>query len=203
MVSRFDQRGQAATLEAIVAALILLSSVVFALQMTAVTPLSASTSSQHIENQLEASAEGLLATAVEDGSLKRALLFYNNSTNVFVGADNDGYNARPPNNTFGETLSWAFDDRGIAYNIYVEYSGSNTGRNLYYRGEPSDNAVAATTTLVVMDETPMYHHADDDGVLEPRSYTVSQALPNSSYIPDASPGTLYNIVRVEVVVWRI
>lgn len=203
MVSDTNRRGQAITLEAVAAALILLSSVVFALQMTAVTPLSASTSSQHIENQLEANTEGVLATSIEDGSLKRAILFYNESEGVFIGADRDGYSSAQENTTFGETLEWAFDRRGIAYNIYISYDGSSTGRQLYDNGEPSDNAVTASTTVVITDDTPMYHNPDGDSVAEPRPVNVSETLPGSSYMSDQSDGKLYNVARVKVVVWRI
>ncbi len=201
-MSLSDERGQAITLEAIAAGLILLSSVVFALQMTAVTPLSASTSSQHIENQLEASAEGVLATSVEDGSLKRAILFYNESSSEFINATDDGYSGSPPDNAFGDRLQWAFDRRGIAYNIRITYKEGN-GRWLYYRGEPSDNAVTASTFVVITDDTPMYNDTDNDGVAEPRSVNVSETLPGSSYMSDVSSGELYNVARIEVTVWRI
>ncbi len=66
-------RAQAHTLEAIVSGMLLLASLVFALQMTAVTPLSASTSSQHIENQQQAIGHGVLASAVAEGALKPAV----------------------------------------------------------------------------------------------------------------------------------
>ena len=200
-----DTRGQAVTLEAIAAGLILLSSIVFALQITAVTPLSASTSSQHIENQLEASAEGVLASTVADGSLKRALLYYNESRSAF--AESDGargeYRGSPPDIRFGRTLEWAFDDRGIAYNIYVTYDvgGADRTRRMFYRGEPSDNAVSAVTTVTITDEAPLYDDADTDGILEPRSLTVGDT---GDYLMGNQSGTgLYNVAEVEVVVWRI
>jgi hypothetical protein len=197
-------RGQAITLEAIVAGLILLSSVVFALQMTAVTPLSASTSSQHIENQLSASAEGLLAASVEDGSLERALLFYNETSSTFIGATyQDYYAGSPPDNAFGDRLAWAFDRRGIAYNVYVTYDVGSVGRErrMIYRGQPSDNAVSAQTTVVLTDDAPLYHDPDTDGVAEPQSGTD---LETDYFMSDQSPTTaLYNVVNVEVVVWRI
>ena len=69
-----EDRGQAYTLEAIIASVLLISSLVFALQVTVVTPLSASTSNQHIENQQRASAAGVLTAAQETGALKDAVL---------------------------------------------------------------------------------------------------------------------------------
>jgi len=60
-----DDRAQAHTLEAFAAAILLVAALTFALQATAVTPLSASTSNQHIENQQRAVATDLLATSAE------------------------------------------------------------------------------------------------------------------------------------------
>ena len=201
-----DARGQAVTLEAVAAGLVLLSSVVFALQMTAVTPLSASTSSQHIENQLEASAEGVLAASVKDGSLKRAILFYNETSSVFINASgqNCEYRGSPPDIEFGQTLQWAFDQRGIAYNIYVTYSvgGEDRTRRMYYRGEPSDNAVSASTSVILTEDTPLYDNSDtSDITLEPRPVTVSET--DNYFIGNQSRSGLYNVAEVEVVVWRI
>lgn len=205
------QRAQAVTLEAVAAGLILLSSVVFALQMTAVTPLSASTSSQHIETQLATSAEGALAASVEDGSLERAMLYYNGSSQSFVGATGpDGeYRGSPPENTsFGQRLAWAFDDRGIAYNVDLVYrAGNGTSRQpLFHRGAPSDNAVTASTTVVITDTDPLYRSDENgDGDADPRSLTVAEAASDDDlYMDDvASTSGLFNVVRVEVVAWRI
>lgn len=194
-------RAQAVTLEAVISALVILASLVFAMQMTAVTPLSASTSSQHIENQLEASADGVLAASVEDGSLRRAVLYFNETSSAFVGATYQGYYAgEPPNITFGQRLDWAFDRRGIAYNVYVSYGADERERTrrLIYRGEPSDNAVSATTTVVLVDDDPLYNGT---GQAVPRPINVSAT--DEFYMSDQSESSLYNLAQVEVVVWRI
>jgi hypothetical protein len=201
------ERAQALTLEAVVAALLLLSSVVFALQVTAVTPLSASTSSQQIESQLGASAEGVLAASVADGSLRRAILSYNESAAAFVGADGESgeYRSDPPENVFGQRLGWAFDDRGIAYNVYLTYrSGEGSGqRRFIYRGQPSDNAVVATTNLVLTDGTALYNDSDGDGRAEARPTTLADLPDGRFYARNQSGTEFYNVVRVEVVAWRI
>ena len=113
MRGRRGDRGQAYALEAIVTSLILLSGLVFALQATAVTPLSASTSSQHIENQQAATAEGVLATAADDGSLRVAVLNWDDGDGEFHGSDADRsyYTNTAPENGFGDLLSRAL---GIA-----------------------------------------------------------------------------------------
>ncbi|MEF8829887.1 MAG: hypothetical protein V5A49_12690, partial [Haloarcula sp.] len=150
-----DDRGQAHTLEAVIGALLLLTSVLFALQSTAVTPLSASTSSQHIENQQQERAQGLLAAAAENETLKPAVLYYNATAERFHGADGDNgeYAGTRPNVTLGQMLNRTFTSQGIAYNVNFEYQANNgTGtKRFIYNGVPSDNAVSASWTTVLDD----------------------------------------------------
>jgi hypothetical protein len=193
-------RAQVHTLEAIVAALLLLTSIVFGLQMTAVTPLSASTSSQHIENQQQATAEGILASAAHQGVLKKAVLYWNETQGSFRNTTGENYytNEAPPNE-FGDILQEQFGDRGIAYNVdvvYVTDGGTIAEVPMVDQGVPSDNAVSSSRIVVLMDDDRLY---DDSGE---RSGTTLQ---DDSYLQnDASPDSpVYNVVRVEVTVWRI
>jgi len=193
-------RGQVHTLEGIVAAMLLLTSVIFALQMTSVTPLSASTSSQHVENQEHASAEGVLAAAAESGALRRAVLFWNASGDRFYNATEDRYYTRePPDNDLGDALDRAFGTRGIAFNVYVTFqagSGSATQtQRMVYVGRPSDNAVRATRTVVLADDAQLVDHES--------AKTGDQVGDTGFYAPDVTSGSVYNALRVEVVVWRI
>jgi hypothetical protein len=198
-------RGQAHTLEAVIGALLLLTSVLFALQSTAVTPLSASTSSQHIENQQQERAQGLLAAAAENGTLEPAVLYYNATGDRFHAADGDSgeYAGARPNVTFAQMLNRTFTSQGIAYNVNFQYqtvNGTGTSTQQFvYNGVPSDNAVSASWTVALDDSDHLY---------------TAQGSPNSSarigdsgtdfYIPDTSSDTdLYNVVRVEVIVWRV
>jgi len=190
-------RGQAHTLEAVVAALLLLSSLVFALQITAVTPLSASTSNQHIENQQQASAAGVLSVASQNGNLERAVLYWNATGQRFHNGTINGYYTETMPTNFGRSLEEAFGDRGIAYNVYVTYTGPNGGvvrDEMIYRGEPSDNAVMASRSLVLTEESRL---RTEDLHLGP------QIDSSDFYAPDVGSGGYYNTVRVEVVVWRI
>jgi len=195
-----DESGQAHTLEGVVAALILLSAVIFALEMTAVTPLSASTSSQHLENQQEATARGVLASAAETDALERAVLFWNTSAERFWNTSGLGYYASgPPPNELGRMLNRSFDSRGIAYNVFVVYQddeGERDSRRLIYQGRPSDNAVSAARSVTLFDNDPLYDH-------ESVATGTTVSATGDYFAPDASPGSVYNVVRVEVVVWRI
>jgi hypothetical protein len=193
-------RGQAHTLEAFAAATILLASIVFSLQVTAVTPLTASTSSQHIENQQEAAATGALAAAAENETPKPTILYVNNSTGQFHGDTFDGaYATSGPPTELGERLNETFLDRGIAFNLYVHYQTSErtVRRETVVRmGGPSDNAISARWRVTLYDDDVLYAADNTES-----SHTLTNST--SFYAADQSPGPLYNVVEVEVVVWRM
>jgi hypothetical protein len=188
-------RAQAHTLEAVAAALILISSLVFALQVTAVTPLTGSTSSQHIENQQAAVAEGVLAAAAENGTLVPTLLHWNESAGNWHGASEGGYARGGPPTAFGSTLNETFLDRGVVFNLRVYYihDGNRKRERIVNLGEPSDHASTARRTVTLTDDDPL---RDPNG---------STTLANASYLmSDADPdGALYSVVEVELVVWRM
>jgi len=199
-VDRPADRGQAHTLEGVVASLILLSAVVFALEMTAVTPLSASTSSQHIENQQEATARGVLASASETGALKRALLSWNESSDQFFNTSNLGYfTTDSPPNEFGEMLNRSFNQNGVAYNVYLGYQnsvGERETQQYIYQGRPSDNSVQATWTVAIMKNDEIHDYEEN-----PTGTLVGDEP--SYFAPPASDSSVYNVIYVEVIVWRI
>jgi hypothetical protein len=168
--------------------------------MTSVTPLSASTSSQHVENQEHASAEGVLAGAAESGALRRAVLFWNASGNEFNNATEDRYYTRgPPDNDFGDELDRAFGTRGIAFNVYVTFQAGNGNatqtQRMVYVGKPSDNAVRVTRTVVLSDDAQLLDHEG--------AKTGDSVDESGFYAPNVASGSVYNVLRVEVVVWRI
>jgi hypothetical protein len=193
-------RGQALTLEGVTAAVLVLAAIGFALQVTAVTPLSPSTSSQHVENQLEASVDGLLASAAENGTLKDAVLYWNPDEDEFHGAgDTSFYRSGAPPNGFGEELERSLESRNVAYNVVVYYNtfdGDVQSQQMVSQGSPSDHAVSASRTLTVV---------DDDRLVQSDGSPGQRADQTSFYIPDTTlvDEGLYNIVRVEVTAWRI
>ncbi|MDQ2052999.1 MULTISPECIES: hypothetical protein [Halobellus] len=192
-------RAQAHTLEAITAAMILVSSLVFALQVTAVTPLTGSTSSQHIENQQAAVAEGVLASADEEGTLLPTLLYWNESAGTWHGATDDGYVRSGPPTAFGSVLNETFLDRGIAFDLtlyYIDDDGERQPQPIVDLGQPSDHASSARRLVTL---------SDDDHLRDPDGSVSSTTLSNASYpVDDADPTQqLYTVVEVELVVWRI
>lgn len=191
-----SDRGQAYTLEAFIAAVLLVSSLAFALQITAVTPLSASTANQHIENQHQAAAAGTLVAADQQDALKPAVLYWNHTGDEFHFPDRvDYYTNTYPNNTFGDILNRSFAKRGLAINVLVHYEGSGQPQRMIYNGEPSDNAASASRTVTVF---------DGDWVRHANTTRDEQVQNVSFYAGDRHTNSIvYNVVRVEVIVWRM
>ncbi|WP_280537958.1 hypothetical protein [Halopenitus sp. POP-27] len=203
-------RAQAHTLEAVAASIVLLSAIVFALQVTAVTPLSGSTSNQHIETQQAEMAEGLLSGEAENGSLRRAVLYYNASGNRFhdaAGARGE-YEGRvptgpdPPRFVLGTALSETFLERGIAVNVNLYHldGGDRRRQPLIELGTPSDHAATATRQVTLFDDDEL---RDDHG--DPTGETLGSVATDSDreyFAGNEFDSPVYNVVEVEVVVWR-
>ncbi|QZY00946.1 DUF7288 family protein [Halobaculum rubrum] len=192
-------RAQAHTLEGFAAAIILLSGVLFALQATAVTPLTASTSNQHIENQQAAVAEGTLAAAEANGTLAPTLLHWNATGERFIGSGSDSvYTGGGPSTAFGATLNETFGAERIAFNVEVSYrtAGGRGRTRMVYMGSPSDNAVAATRTVVLFDDDRL---GDGSGTLA----EIGADPDREFYVEDTADGPLYGVMEVRIVVWRI
>ena len=194
-----DDRGQAHTLEAFTAALLLVTGLVFATQATAVTPLSASTSNQHVENQVAVAAQDVLETSSESGDLSAALRYYDDG---FVGAGDSGTYAGLPNapNPLHGPLEEAFAERQVAFDIDVYYptpDGDTERTEMVDMGSPTDNAATASTRVALYgDDT--FGSADE--------YTLAENGTASYFAPpvDAShPEVLYTVVEVRITAWQI
>lgn len=182
------------------AALIVVSGVLFALGATAVTPLSASTSNQNIQNQQLAVANDLLATAAANGTLREAVVYWNTSGGGFEDAGNGGYyTAGGPPIPFGDALNETFRDERVAFNVYVVYWDGTTRKQqpMTYMGSPSDNAVTASRTVTLYNDTALSAPGETGN--------VSNASVNGDfYLPDIALGSeLFNVVEVRIVTWRM
>lgn len=194
-----NERGQAFTLEAFVAAVLLLATVGFTLQITGVTANTPSTADEHLESQHRGMAEGVLDSAAENESLGPTLLYWNDTVGAFHNATEEHYVARSPPTAFGATLDRSFDGRDIRYNVdihYISADGDVQRRELVRHGTPSDDATRAVKTVTLYDDDRLY-----DANRTPTNVTLDET--SGFYAPDASPDSpVYNVVRVEVVVWR-
>ncbi|GAB7091539.1 hypothetical protein JCM18237_18100 [Halorubrum luteum] len=201
-----DDRGQAHTLEAFVAALLLVAGLIFATQATAVTPLSASTSNQHIENQEAVGAADVLATTKERGDLKRGLLYWEDGE--FVESGDPGYYTSMVNEThpLHAPFDEAFDARRVAFNVdvYALEGGDRERQRVVDMGEPSDNAATASVRLPLYTDDRLWEseEAGDGAFTGP---TLGDTADHDYF---ASAGgedgdILYTVVEVQITAWQI
>lgn len=193
-------RGQAHTVEAFAAAVLVVSGLVFATQAAAVTPLSASTSNQHIENQQEATVEGLLAASADNGDLTEAVLDWDPDEEAFVDTkSSETYYSSAPLNPFGDALRETLSSRQTAFNVVIRFpDGDRTStQRMVWMGQPTDNAVSATRTVGLYDGSQLPVDGD------PTLAEVEDDPTAAFYTPDTDPDSqLYAVVEVEVIVWR-
>ncbi|WP_123623449.1 hypothetical protein [Halorubrum sp. CSM-61] len=207
-------RAQAHTLEAFAAAILLVAGLTFALQATAVTPLSASTSNQHIENQQRAVATDLLATSAENGDLRDAMLHWNPENETFASSHPEfEYYTRAagPNGFaaalggFGESLNRSLVDRRIAVNVDLRHYNTTdrTERettSLIHMGSPSNNAVSATRTVALSADANLTAPGYEESTLRGLADGTDTG---EFYANETGSGPLFTYVEVRIVVWRM
>lgn len=196
------RKAQMHTLEGIAAAFIIIAAAFYATQSIAITPTSSSTASKQAQAELQVVGNDVLTQAKSNGNLKEALLDWRETQNRFEGADARNYQGNPPPNEFGDTLNGTFDSRGIAYNIELHHSvpnstdvTSSSSTTYLENGEPTDNAVIASETVILR---------DDDTIESGETLNESGTYPIDGYSKssDEYRDTYYNIVEVRMTVWR-
>ncbi|MGM0606744.1 MAG: DUF7288 family protein [Halobacteriota archaeon] len=198
-----SDRGQTFTLEAFVAAILLVSTVAFALQAVTITSNTASVSDTELRGQNVGLVEGVLDRSVENGDLEETLLYWNETEDRFRGADEEEgfYISTAPNTTFGESLNDVFDGTNVQYNINLYYRDESDERQtqrLVEFGTPSDDAVRVVETVTLYNETAL---VDTDETV--RENATLESVGDGFYAPDAATdSSLYNVIRVEVILWR-
>lgn len=196
-VFRTHTRGQVYTLEAIIAATLIITAIVFALQATAITPLTASTANERVEVQQQTTANDLLNTAAANDKLIPTIVHWDTADRTFLEATPNGYTTGGPPTEFGHLLNQTFQERNIAFNMHIQYQRSETdvtSETVVYQGEPSDNAVSASRAVVLYNDTEL-----TDG-----SGRELKDVENRFYANDVYPNEpVYNVVRVKLVVWRM
>ncbi len=197
-----EDRAQAHTLEAFAAAVLIVAGLTFALQATAVTPLSASTSNQHLENQQRAVADDLLETSAANGDLEDALLRWDPENESFTDGRSPSYfTGGGPPNAFGEALNASFGERRIAFNVHIRHGPDNAEETtLVDMGSPSDNAVTATRTVVLTDDANLTAPGHGNTTLRALS---NGSEPGEFYAADAAAGAIYDRMEVRIVVWQL
>lgn len=194
-------RAQAFTLEGLVAGLILLLALLFAMQAVMLTPGAPGVEG---EPEVRQQTSDVLDIAERDGSLSELLRYYNASAEeeTFAHAVDQtvGYGSHLPPTTFGALINETFIQRGKVVNVIVEYQradavGTNSLR-MIYRGDPPDRTTVASTTVTLYSNQTLTGPEGEE--MELWAAADAGLYP----IPDADPdGPLHNVVTVRVIVW--
>lgn len=194
-----DTHGQMHSLEALMASLIMIGIIVFAVEATSLTPLTSSTANAHIEAQLQTMGQDMLNALSYTGhehnsDLKNDILNWNGTEYVWNGT---GYDSRDSNNitlvnsSLGEMFEFIAIPRGIAHNVHftwVNENGVTISRPYIYNGDPSDNAVIVSKKVVLSDYE----------VGNTSTFMVDTGIPDAD-----NSSEFYNIVNVKMTLWRM
>lgn len=204
-MTRGSDRGQAYTLEALIAALLLVTAVLFALQSVVITPTSAGTLDRDVQSQLQQEASDVLVSAANEGELSRTARYWDCSDGGFAddrraGAwtEDGGYAGdRVPVEPLASVLEQSFD-AGTRYNVLLVYDNDegDEAQNVSYlvdQGEPGAESVSASYMVTL---------TDDQNVTDPANRDETLAGCGTPPIEDrhgSSP--VYSVVEVRVVLW--
>ena len=198
-----DDRGQAYTLEGVLAAILVVTATLYGLQAIDTRAFQDETSSEI--QQLKYRANDVLTLGAESGALRDAVVCYRE--NRPIDGDRDATLTE-----FEGMLNRTFDSQARQYQLSFTYSdGSSRVTEVVSRDadnadrQAPPTAAVATTTVTITDDTQV--RTGDD--CSPIPVTVSEAVknpddPDTLYLPDANPApdaNLYNIVGVRLIVW--
>lgn len=208
-----EERGQLYTLEGIFAALIIFLGLLFAIQATTTTPGAAGATNPNAIQQDDVYVDDVLSSmnrsTIEDATLywgsdgfhcTPSGEFYTGSWSCTNDPARDTGEAYPPN-PFGAVLEQRLDDR-YSYNVRVAYndSGSLAYQRMVYQGEPGVGAVRGATSIVLYENDHRQQSNGGEGCGLSDS-GCSIYAPNIGGSSGGSSG-LYNVVHVELVIWR-
>ncbi|NHN65807.1 hypothetical protein G9463_21475 [Haloarcula sp. JP-Z28] len=187
-------RGQAYTLEGVLAAIVVVTATVYGLSAVDTGPFQ--TGAQQRTAALETRASDTLSLAAETGALHNATACYSVGTPTLNG------NQTGSSTEFERMLNRTFDRQGEQYNLYFSYSDSGVRQTVLASQESDENvaerpadAAVATETVTLTDNMPA-RIGDCSGTGPPLSAV------GGYFAPDAKPDSIvYNVVEVRLVVW--
>jgi hypothetical protein len=206
-VRRTADRGQAYTVEGVLAATIVLTAVLFSLQAVAVTP-TASGPDTSLSQKRALAHDALLLVEEEDDSSWSEIVRYwvpQTSDNTIAGFRTAVFT----DTSLGAILDRTLVDRELQYNLYIAYYENRDAESVerqYLRqsGTPDETAVTASYPVTLYDDSPLL---DENGQEIDSSLTVKERPRNA----DAAPfyvtedmerdQRVFAVVEVRLVVW--
>ena len=207
--SRESRRGQAFTLEGVVAALVIVAALAMSLQAVVVTPTTRGTVDEDVRTGLRQQADDTLSLTAsnEPTDLSYLVRYWQPNGQTFAEAENPqiGYGMAGPPLLLGRLLNTTFTERGYLYNVEVVYRTGDPGRDrrltMVRQGTPDENAVVAAHAVTLYDNETLT--SPGAGGAELWEYDTTLADGDGGYypVPDVVGGPVYNHVEVRVVVW--
>jgi hypothetical protein len=195
--SQGRDRGITWTLDALAMGAIMIAAVLVAIQAAPIQETEAAAESFD-EAQLRQDGRDILTAARETGRLRDAVLYWDDSAGTWAQAGGEQTYVTPPaGHPMKRLLRDLVQDDGISYNVEVQYrtvSGDYEDRLIVYQGTPGADAVVVESGSIQLQ--------DDTNLVGPDSgETVSSS--SSYFAPDAyPPSQKYNVLRVNIVLWR-
>jgi len=202
-----DGRGQAHTIEVALAALIVVSAVGAAIQVTPSTAAPTSTATVDDDSPCRTTVVDLLETGAATGALLETVLYWDPAAGTFAGTATDlpsGEVTRLPT-AFGRTLERTLVSRGLEFSLSVVYRVEDApGRLTVVRrpivesGVPRASAVTASRVVTIPKNASLTAPGVDDRRLDALDADSGERF----YVPPSGDGAVHASVEVELVVWR-
>ena len=198
MTGTDETRGQAFTLEGVIGAVVVLASVVLALQAVNVAPV-ATEGDDARDDRLETQAEDVLAIASDRDALRTTVSCVSSGGEPDLGLANPN----DPLTPFGRLLNQTFAQNSDEFIVAVEYrNGDGLERERLYPGpdiSAPTGAVSASRQVALYDSDPVYNR--DGGECVRNSDGTTTADSDQFYIEDEGGSNVYNTARVRVIAW--
>lgn len=195
-----DRRGQAYTLEGLVAAVLVVASVILGLQAVDVAPWTAGPSDETIET-LRMQGDDALAVAADSGMLRRAVTCLDGSEPEADAYRRD-HNASAA--ALGPLLNGSLASRGYSYSVFLTYRNGSSTEEVFVHPESEQsprNGVVTVSRRVVLYDSMQARTGPD---CEPTGRTLGERNRSADgiYVSDEYPDSpIYNVVEVRVEAW--
>ena len=193
-------RGQAYTLEGVMAAVLLLTALLLATNAVVITPATEGTIDQDTMAQLGTQSDDVLSAAHERNALKESALFWDAEKEAsawpatWQPGDTCPQTADGNQLTLCVLLEETFTSRFYRYNVYLDYqthTKTTETEPLFVQGTPGRNAVTTTRSIALHDGMEL-----TGGSGEPIGNNTS-----TFYADNLDNPTLINVIKIRVVIW--
>lgn len=207
-----DERGQVYTLEAIIAAVIIGTVLMFVIPAFVISPGADELGTIENETAVEQDAEELLQSHIDSGYVQTAVLDYNDVEGQWqsgpTGFDDENL-VTQPDGPFGDSVADLQDRHGVIVDIYLTPSpeDGDSERILYSDGGDSDDIITTVSGTITLYENQRLESPPEAHSRTGSAYAQNEGdgerLENTDEFPidnRDTDGSVYNTVEVELVI---